>query len=70
MAVKMARLLVDSTTQREEMLSEYKNAIKKAKSVDSMHQRDPLESRSAYSAFLSAFSGKAVRQPTVTATNY
>lgn len=66
LADKMARLLTDSASQKEEMAMRYEKAVKKAKSIDSMHQRQPIDNKAAYSAFILAHGGSGI--PEVTST--
>ena len=70
LASKMARLLTDSATQKQEMLDEYRRELKSAKSIDSMHQRQPIENRAAYSKFVIAQNGGGFPNPTVEPTAY
>lgn len=54
LATKMAMVLPDSRTQREDMMRESERWLKKAKAADSMHQRKALPNRDHYSGFISA----------------
>lgn len=54
LAAKMAMILPDSRSQRDDMVRSYDKWIKKAKSIDSMHQRKALPNRDHYSGFIAA----------------
>ena len=54
LASKMAMLLPDSRAQKADMEQLWDKWFKKAKSIDSMHQRKALPNRDHYSAFISA----------------
>jgi hypothetical protein len=54
LASKMAMILPDSRSQKEDMEKLWDRWFKKAKSVDSMQQRKALHNRDHYSGFISA----------------
>lgn len=66
LAIDMSRLLVDSATQREEVNRGFDKWFKRAKAIDSMHQRQPLPNKDHYSGFIQAHIGSSNWYPTPT----